>query len=87
MQIRETASRVRVAFAANSPDADLLRNLIRSLSILNALQIRSETRSSQQREDDDKYMGRHHPDHPAAGVMNKMGYIAAWEMRGRNQCS
>jgi hypothetical protein len=56
VQMRETASRLRLAFAANCPDADLLPDLIRSLSAPNALQIRSETRSSQQREDDDRYM-------------------------------
>jgi hypothetical protein len=31
VRIRETASRVRLAFAANCPDAELLRDLIRSL--------------------------------------------------------
>jgi hypothetical protein len=32
VRIKETASRVRLAFAANCPDADLFRDLIRSLT-------------------------------------------------------
>ena len=32
VRIKEIASRVRLAFAANCPDADLFRDLIRSLT-------------------------------------------------------
>ena len=32
VRITETASRIRLAFAANCPDADLFRDLLRSLT-------------------------------------------------------
>ena len=32
VRIKETASRIRLAFAANCPDAELFRGLIRSLT-------------------------------------------------------
>ena len=33
VRVKETASRIRLAFAANCPEADLFRGLIRSLTL------------------------------------------------------